>query len=64
MAPKAAPPKSTMKYGGKKGNEEIKVRPKAFRVMVHVIEVKDVKPETSDTLPDLVVTASVGSKSM
>ena len=61
MAPKAAPPKSTMKYGGKKGNEEIKVRPKAFRVMVHVIEVKDVKPETSDTLPDLVVTASVGS---
>ena len=29
--------------------------------MVHVIEVKDVKPETSDTLPDLVVTASVGS---
>ena len=43
----------------KKKGEEVKAKAKAFRVLVHVIEVKDIKPLTSG-LPDLVVTASVG----
>ena len=58
MAPKAAAKAAAAAAGGKK-KEEVKAKPKAFRVMVHVIEVKDVKP-TQGGLPDLVVTASVG----
>lgn len=47
--------------GGKGAKDgEIKAKPKAFRVQVHIIEVKDVKPNAAG-LPDLVCTASVGN---
>ena len=59
MAPKVG--MVVPKAGQKKGKEEIKAKPKAFRVMVHVIEVKDIKVQSSGSLPDLVVTASVGT---
>ena len=52
---------------GKKTDKDIKgPKPKAFRVQVHVIEVKDIRVPHSqqsheqEVLPDLVVTASVG----
>ena len=36
-------------------------KPKAFRVLVHVIEAKDIKAPPG-VIPDLIVTASVGNQ--
>ena len=59
-AAKAAPKASAkMPVGMKKGKEEVKAKAKAFRVQVHIIEVKDIKPQSG--MPDLVCTASVGN---
>lgn len=44
----------------KRGKEMTTAKPKAFRVQLHVIEVRDVLPQAGG-MPDLVVTASVGS---
>ena len=53
---------ATKSAAGKKGKDkEVKgPKPKAFRVQVHIIDVKDIKPP-SGVMPDLVVTARVGS---
>ena len=49
-----------MPKAGAKKTGEVKAKPKAFRVQVHIIEAKDVKPMAGG-MPDLVCTASVGN---
>ena len=58
MAPKAKA--AAMPKAGAKKTGEVKAKPKAFRVQVHIIEAKDVKPMAGG-MPDLVCTASVGN---
>ena len=59
MPPAAKAGKAAPK-AGKQKEGEIKAKPKAFRVQVHIIEVKDVKP-FGGGMPDVVCTASVGN---
>ena len=46
--------------GSSKDGKEVKAKAKAFRVHVHIVEVKDIKMQDG-VMPDLVVTASVGA---